>query len=116
MLPLNSEIAFPFPARVTAVEFHAAEDEQAASIRLTLSPVQKSEWTLQLLFTGVRDVSIPKIAPEGVRCALFEVTPLSEAAWRSPKLDDVEWMVGDFKMDTLTFYAKTAEVVSIQRV
>lgn len=116
MLSLSSEIALPFPAIVTAFDFRAASGAQPASVMLSLFPTQHSEWLIQLRFTGVRDISIPKFPAEGIRCALFEVSEMDEASWRGSQWQDVKWMVGNFKMDTLTFYAKTAVVLSITRL
>ena len=113
MLPLNDHLAFPFPARVISLDFQAASVTESglAIINLTLHPLSEPQWIIQLSFVGVVALSVPKVAPEGIHCAIFEVSPTQTALW-----ENIRWMVGDFKTDALTFYAQTAEVRAITSI
>src|SRR5260370_38946255 len=116
MLPLNSDIALPFPARILQVDFRAGTESGPASVVLSLIPMPEQNWTIQLRFTGVKDLSIAKMSADGIRCALFEVSRLDQSGRQASRFPDAAWMVGDFKTDAIAFFAMTAEVISIEKI
>ena len=83
---------------------------------LSLVMMPEEKWLVELRFTGVKDLTIAKMSGDGIRCALFEVSRLDQSASQAARSLDAEWMVGDFKTDAITFFAKTAEVISVRKM
>jgi len=116
MLPLNAEIDLPFPARILRVDIQAATDSHPDSVELSLLPMPEANWLIQLRFTGVKDLAITKWSADGIHCALFEVSRLDQTGPQASRSPEIAWMVGDFKTDAITFLARTAEVISVQKM
>lgn len=112
MLNLNIDLSFPFPAKVLRIDFRAASlnASDEATVALSLIPSEKPKYLINLFFTGVRGLHINHAGSEGVDCVLFEADDMSAAQW-----EGVNWRVGDYKIDVIGFYARTAEVVSIEK-
>jgi hypothetical protein len=98
---------------VLKLNFNAASVNESglSTVSLSLVPLEKPNFLIELSFTGVRDLHIGKASADGIDCFLFEVSDMSQSQW-----EGVNWLVGDFKGEAFGFYAKTAEVISISKL
>jgi hypothetical protein len=102
-------LSFPMPVKVLSVMFWSTQTspDNKARLMLTLSPQARPEARIEIIFFGVRSLSIPHIGPGGIECPQLQITDMSDAQW-----ENIRWSVDD-KGETISFYAAKLETRSI---
>jgi hypothetical protein len=100
---------FPMGCVIRDIKFLGGNSDTESVLELTIIPILNESKEIILQFGGVDGISLPKINYDGVTCPMFEVMEHTGTVW----FEGTNWWVGDFKIDSICFLAKSARVVSV---